>query len=517
MLAVAVRLHGIEFGLPHTLARPDEARIVADATRTLEGSWSPRSYAYPPLFAKVSAAVRWGAGRVLGTPDDPVAEIRRSYLASRVLSVLAGVASVGLVFCLGRAVGSVGTGLVAAFLLALMPLHVRDSHFGVTDVSMTFGVALALLFALRLGRAPTRRTAFLAGAAVGLACAIKYSALPVVGALIAGHLAFSKDRLRGLAWSLGGLVLAFVLFCPAILIEPSRLLHDVAREVHGKTDPKGGTLLERGWVQHALHSLRYGVGIPVLAAAVIGLVSLVRRTPRSALVLLAFAVPYYAVMGSGRIVYERYMLPLTPVLALAAAVAVERFGARFAGRRRLAAGCVSSVALVALPFTRVVHSNRLLASEDTRVVAARVLADLVGDGERTLIMGRYTSPARALCSGPRFDFRERPFLERLLRDAEDPVRTLATQYDYLVLASYYHAIPVHGAPTAATVAALLPELELVRTISPLSEGLAREDAHAVVRHDRLYVPFAGFAGFERAGPFVEVYRVPHAAEEGEDE
>src|ERR671912_762430 len=67
------------------------------------------------------------------------------------------------------------TALLATVLFAVMPLHVRESHFVLTDVPVTFFVMLAVLFSLRAHERGTARCFALAGAAVGLAAATKYN------------------------------------------------------------------------------------------------------------------------------------------------------------------------------------------------------------------------------------------------------------------------------------------------------------------------------------------------------
>src|SRR6188768_2359010 len=49
VIAAAVRLRGLTFGLPHTQARPDETVIIEAARSLLSGSM-PRFYDYPWLF-----------------------------------------------------------------------------------------------------------------------------------------------------------------------------------------------------------------------------------------------------------------------------------------------------------------------------------------------------------------------------------------------------------------------------------------------------------------------------------
>lgn len=88
----------------------------------------------------------------------------------------------------------------------------------------------------------------------------------------------------------------------------------------------GGHMVDlgRGWTYHLLVSLRYGVGAPVLVAALIGSAWLVRTAPATAAVAWSFPVAYYFVIGAGRTVFVRYIDPLLPFVCTLAAVAIAR-------------------------------------------------------------------------------------------------------------------------------------------------------------------------------------------------
>ena len=91
----------------------------------------------------------------------------------------------GVVYLAGLRWGA-RTALLAAGLLAVMPLHVRESHYVLTDVPVTFLVMLTFLLSLRAHERATLGPFALAGAAAGLAAATKYNGgLAVLMPLIA--------------------------------------------------------------------------------------------------------------------------------------------------------------------------------------------------------------------------------------------------------------------------------------------------------------------------------------------
>ena len=74
------------------------------------------------------------------------------YLWGRAVTALFGTATVFLVFRIGMRWGA-RHALLAAGLMAVLPSHVRESHYVLTDVPMTFFTSLTFLLTLRAPRA----------------------------------------------------------------------------------------------------------------------------------------------------------------------------------------------------------------------------------------------------------------------------------------------------------------------------------------------------------------------------
>jgi 4-amino-4-deoxy-L-arabinose transferase-like glycosyltransferase len=276
---------------------------------------------------------------------------------------------------IGRRLFATRAGLLASAFLAIAFLHVRDSHFGVTDVPMTFMVMLALLVIVCLPsqRAPVWMTA-VAAVVCGLATSTKYNA-----ALIVVPLLIAVWQRNGRAWAyaiiVAGFVGGFLAGTPYAWFARQKFVADlIGLESHlssGHATDEG-----LGWIRHLTFSLRYGLGLPMLLTAIVGFGWLIASNRRTAWVVLAFPVLYYLGMGSGRTVFMRHMTPLVPFAALLAAFAVDR-AATHLNRARdfsraMTAGLVVIVA-VAISFDsarRSVALDRLLSETDSRAVAA---------------------------------------------------------------------------------------------------------------------------------------------------
>lgn len=185
--AAAARLWGIDFGLPYPHSRPDEDAISAIAGSFRTGNMHPEAFNYPALFMLAVAAVLRvlpGAERLLHKAMPfhflPLLEgewsTTRNYMVARLLSAVAGIASVWVIFRIGLRLFDRTAAVAASALLAVAFLHARDSHYGVTDVPMSFMVMLAFLYAVRLFESGARRDLVIAGLLAGLATSTKYNA-----------------------------------------------------------------------------------------------------------------------------------------------------------------------------------------------------------------------------------------------------------------------------------------------------------------------------------------------------
>ncbi len=178
-----LRFLGLGFGLPLQF-HPDEHLYREAVSGFAEsGTLEPRMYAYGGLaYYPLHAALKTGYALERALRPDAAPESFARYVEDeervtryqRGLSAALGTLTLLVVFLLGRALHSSFAGLLAAFLLAVVPLHVRDSHFGVMDVPLGLLVALALFLAVRAAQHGALRSFLAAGALIGAAAAMKY-------------------------------------------------------------------------------------------------------------------------------------------------------------------------------------------------------------------------------------------------------------------------------------------------------------------------------------------------------
>jgi 4-amino-4-deoxy-L-arabinose transferase-like glycosyltransferase len=333
-IAATLRLVGIEYGLPFGgLLNPDEQNIVPRAWKMVHGGGlDPHWFDYPSLVLYVLAPFQvW--------QDQP------SYLTARLVIAAFGVGGVAAAWWLGRAAYGRTAGLVAAAIVAVETIGIAYSHMAVTDIPMT------ALITVSLGLLVTGRLEW-AGLAAGLAASAKYPAVfLLVPLVVAGW-----QRWRRLAISVGLAMLAFLATSPFVLVHPHEAWSDATRVQRLARDGWLG-FEHDSWALFSFTGKLWGGLGPVLVIAVVGLVLALRRHSRTDLILSSFVLVYLVDLLTIRAHFDRYVLPLVPVLAV------------LAGRLRALAPL--TVGLLIVPLVWAVGDDARLTRTDTRVVAAR--------------------------------------------------------------------------------------------------------------------------------------------------
>jgi len=157
--ALLVRLWGINFGLPH-IYFGDEGYLIYWAFYSGSHALRPPYYLYAPLIPMillVEFTSYYLGGYILGVFSSTsgfyishLADPTILYLIGRVTMAIAGVATVWLVFTVGKTFFSQRIGFLAAFFLAFSFLHVKESHYIKQDVLMGFFVLVSFYFALKI-------------------------------------------------------------------------------------------------------------------------------------------------------------------------------------------------------------------------------------------------------------------------------------------------------------------------------------------------------------------------------
>ena len=328
--AAVLRFWAIGSGIPYAV-QVDEPEIVERALNMMRsGSLHPHFFDYPSLYIYVQlvvACVRFLAGAISGEWASLAdATGGAFYLWGRAITAALGVVTVLLVYQIGARWGA-RHALLAAGLMAVLPLHVRYSHFVLTDTPLTLFITLTLLLSLVAHERGTARGFAWAGAAAGLATATKYNGgVALLMPLLACWMTIGvrPGRMQAALAAIGACGVAFFLFAPYTVLALPDFLNSFARLAR---EYRVADLTEPAWLLYLKLLLRHALGWPALLLALggmlMGIVRLVRGPGRVRWALVVtFPLVYFWMLSSQRIVYARYLLPLTPALCVLAATAV---------------------------------------------------------------------------------------------------------------------------------------------------------------------------------------------------
>ena len=275
--------------------------------------------------------------------------------AGRVVVALLGVATVLVVYLLGRQMYSHRLGLVAALFLALMPYHVIVTRQVLLDGPMVLLSTLALYCMARYMQTTSLWWYAGTGAMLGLTMLGKESSIVLAGAVYA-FLALSPSAVRPIRGTLVALPLMMVVF----------LVHPISMSLAGRSKT-GQSYLVYQLMRRPNHEWWFygavvpsAVGVVLLVVLLSGLVVMRRTLDWREVLLGCWVVVPAAAFTVWPVKGFQYLLPAAPALAVLAARAATglaeagtarwsgAFAARFGRRldaRAVAAGLVGVVAV----------------------------------------------------------------------------------------------------------------------------------------------------------------------------
>ena len=405
-------------------------------------------------------------------------------------------------------------------------LHVRDSHYGVPDVPTTFFVSLSVLLCLLAAQTRAKKYFALAAAMAAYAIATKWNVWLVVIPLIIAvvfSLRASPLRAKGRAWASMLILLASFFFIGfalggfQLMLKPGTYLEYALREAQaGEAGGFGFWQIDTlpGWLFY-VKTLLYGIGPVMLALAAVGLA---RRTLMvfktrdiSSLVLIAFPISYFLIMGATRHYFARYALPLVPFAAVLSADVIMAMITRWQpGRKRLVVGAAIGIVVVSIipPLVNSLQHDVLLSRTDTRTIAKQWSEANISAGAKIAIDWPFHGPPLATAD------QHRP--SSITYDvtwvgqtglAEHSLDWYRQQgYDYLIASSFIYNIPLlfpdQDAQRNSFYAQLPQQTTLVQEFYP-NESVSEPP----FIFDEIYGPAISLWQRDRPGPTIKVYRI----------
>lgn len=409
LVAAYLMFANLSYGLP-LVYHPDEARKLQLLTDLAQGHF-PRFFAHPHFMLNFSAPFMLAA-KGLGLYP---------HLGARAAVAFMGVATVVLLFFVGRSVGGQIAGVGAALFFATAPLAVIAAHDFKEDIPLAFWLTIQLLFLVRYLKGARPRDLYLAAAALGGAVGTKYTGV-AAALLLAGCVLFGPERERrwqrlGNAILLAGVV--FLVCTPAILIDPVAFMADASFEARhaiighspemvwdrtGRLEtgkPLKLSPLASLWTYHLRHSLVPGISIAGLLLTVYGVLIALSKGGWAGRLIASGLILFYFLLES---------LPLKPPpFAARYMVAVLPYAALLVGQAVAAAwkGSVAQRLVVGVLFAATLGLNSFHANQqvqamrpETRDLARAWVFDRIPQGSRLIVPGLLSYSPLAYPSRP---------------------------------------------------------------------------------------------------------------------
>lgn len=356
-----LRIEGNSFGLPFG-DYADEAGIPFTAARIVgDGDWNPHYFNYPPLtvytIAVATAAVRLVDTSLLRFAAD-LTDVELTHRVGRWLSAFWGLGCILLAFLIARRLFDQRTGIIAAALMAVQPTLVFHSHLATVDTGLIFWILFSSFFMAHFVIEGKHYRVFIAAIATGIATAVKYNGIALLGPVVFLFLLFSPRQdtlLRTFRWFLprgAALIIiaamAFLVLAPYTLLDFDHFSRGFLWEMkhqqvgHSAIDtPTEEVDTSRLWTvkEHAVTTWKR-LGPPIVMAFFAGIFFIIRgRMVRQGSFFLIPVVLFLS-MSWSRNAPERYTMLLFPFLIILSSYGASQLFATWRFRRVLVWLCL---------------------------------------------------------------------------------------------------------------------------------------------------------------------------------
>jgi 4-amino-4-deoxy-L-arabinose transferase-like glycosyltransferase len=401
---VLVSLGAHLWGLVRDLPMPDvdERYFVTPAAYiAASGDLNPHWFGhpgstviYPLAFAFRLREVVFHGAPLLGTAPSIATRLQTDaasfYLMGRLWAVLFGLASLPLLFAIGRRVFGDLVALLATGLWALVPLGVQYGQVTRTDAIGLYFALLTIWACLRALDQPSAARFVVAGAAAGLGVASRYF-LAALAVLLCTTWWFAVHRsgvggtrhagrsLRPslLAGALGTMVATFMITTPYFLLDWRDALSSMTGEAAPPAASPSSNFLAN-LTYYATSALPHQLSWIGLIAAAGGLGLALRRPTPARVILCLWVLCAITIISVLSLHWARWVIPAIPILALfaayasviAAGAATARFSRTRPHRWTFAAVLATLVAVMAVsPASGLLALDRSESETSTRVRA----------------------------------------------------------------------------------------------------------------------------------------------------
>lgn len=388
-IALVLRVVGITYGFPF-IFHPDEPSVIRTALG-LRFFPNPDHFDWPHLYFYVNYFLYmiFAKVRVFITPLKDLFPLVWNdelifYLLTRVLSALLGALTIIPVYFIGRNLFNRRIGLLSALIFALLPFHIKHSHYALIDVPMVFLLTWALFFASQVYLWGENKYYLLFGLFAGLAASTKYNGALIILSLLLAHVfrvvearesLFSIKAIKGLFIAAVASVLGFLVGTPFALLDYSTFLI---------TDGPKGALWQfanvgkvpfieqiKQFIDALLFKISDDTGYTFMSLFAMSILLLIFKSQRRHLSRLLFlvipAIVYLFYISGFEKNRSHYYLISYPFIAILAAFAFSEI-ADFFKKKNALFSILFTIIIFSIPLFLIFKDDYELTQQDTRVL-----------------------------------------------------------------------------------------------------------------------------------------------------
>ena len=313
IIMASILLLAIYFRINHQLLLPyfytlDEYFCVKPSLYILQtGSMDPHLFMDGLFIQELTAGVYWCYFHIIGLYNGiPYSSIITGlsdlspilYKIGRYVSTVFDLFNIVIVYFIGKKLFNKEAGLVAAFFIALNPLHLELSHEYKVDTALTFFVLLSFYFSLKIRDDNKIRWYILGGICSGLAIATKYDFIALLPPVMAGWLYYRKTavNLRPRYFLL--IIITFVSFfiaAPFTLIDIHNFIKSVLYEfIHQQSNLPYPDWIHTRFLYQFIFEFPFHIMLPIAyVLSLIGIYRIVRAGFKDSVLFLSYPVAYF--------------------------------------------------------------------------------------------------------------------------------------------------------------------------------------------------------------------------------
>ncbi len=390
LLALAIRVWGIGFGLPHAF-HPDEPKALTYVRYCWSGNFSPYPFGWDPLYGTYTFIIFFGQKLLYGLLSlfgylpflqNHAAFFRNSetiFLVGRGTTALLGALTVTVIYLLGKKLFNNRIGLTAALILTFSVSHIENSRFIKPDVPIILFIALSVLFAVYIYETGKIWAYLLSGLCVGLALAAKINGCAVGIAGLTAHLLYCrkmKTTWTGAILNPKLLLFIFAIFigtfigCPYIFLDWQGFFNQLKWYLEDQARGRGPIYFRWGWL-HFLRNINVGMGTAPALLCYAGFLYALWQHKHRHLILISFPLAYFLISGKSTFVAQRYTIQVIPFLAIFGGLLLDTIVNRITKKKlfNYSLYLITLLAFLSAPIKHALADGYFLWLPSTRTIA----------------------------------------------------------------------------------------------------------------------------------------------------